>query len=239
MTQQDVLRAERDRLAKERTELADERELLRLEVADLIKHREEANAQIEIALEELQGMEAMQRSDSEVKATAESQRAAEIELAWRERDFELREMELTWQRTELNEKAAEFARLEAERLRDEEGFRDWQASSLAARELELTRREQELDQLLNVLSDERESREQTGAAQIANSENMGDPGRELAVWQSKLQRDQQSITAVTTALSAERDCAACRRSSIQCRPTRVCRRTSPVRRVGARGARST
>lgn len=200
--QQEALRAERDRLAKERTELADERELLRLEVADLIKHREEANAQIEIALEELQGMEAMQRSDSEVKATAESQRAAEIELAWRERDFELREMELNWQRSELNEKAAELARLEAERARDQEGFREWQASALDERELELVRREQELDHLLNVLSEEQTSRDRV--AETVNVAALGDPGRELADWQSRLAKEQKSISAVTEALAAER-----------------------------------
>jgi len=207
-TQQDVLRTERDRLAKERIELADERELLRLEVADLARHREEANAQIEIALEELQHMEAMQRTadehDEAERAIAESQRAAEIELAWRERDFELREMELNWQRSELNEKSAELARRESERLRDEEGFREWQASSLAARELELTRREQELDHLLNVLSEEQASRERSSAAPDANVQALEHAGGELADWQARLQQDQQSLAAVTAALSAER-----------------------------------
>jgi hypothetical protein len=203
-TQQEALRADRDRLAKERTELADERELLRLEVADLAKHREEANAQIEIALEELQHMEAMQRSDEDVKATAESQRAAEIELAWRERDFELRDMELAWQRSELNEKAAQLARLEAERERDLAGYQEWQASSLTEREQELERREKELDHLLTILSEDQESRERSRAIDLANLETLGEPGRDLAEWQNRLAKEQQSISAVTEALAAER-----------------------------------
>ncbi|MDQ3331289.1 MAG: hypothetical protein M3552_11650, partial [Planctomycetota bacterium] len=204
--QQDALRADRDRLAKDRLELAEERELLQAEIADLTRRREEAHAQIELALEEVQAVEELRASqgppsaaESEaLAATVATRHAAEVELAWRERELELREIEIGWQRSELADLAAQHSPEQAAAARDRDAFEQWRLSALAEREIELDEQERSLETLEEKLTAEKCAFHDRAFA------TLGEPGRDLAEWHDRISEENQRLSTLAEALAAER-----------------------------------